>query len=194
MELKFGDVFLHVEELFSGYRTFHHRLWHRRRLQPTYMELLEYACLLSYWLSIDRSNLLTSRKTVDGLNYVGYQFFVVFMEGPIHKFQHLWSGNFLYDLWNKILKPRILNPRMCHFCSIQENHKPRKKAIYSIYLPSLRLFVLKVAIFCYFLEIPEQNKMSLWSKIMDGQMWRWIIECIACRVSIPVVFQLFVSA
>ena len=45
------------------------------------------------------------------LNFHEVPIFVVFVEGPIHKkFQYPRIGNFLYELWRKILWPRILNP------------------------------------------------------------------------------------
>ena len=39
-----------------------------------------------------------SSVPVDGLNFVGYQFFVVFVEGLIHEFQYPQNANFLYEL------------------------------------------------------------------------------------------------
>ena len=44
------------------------------------------------------------------LKFRGVPIFVVFVEGLIHIFQYPWNGNFLYELWTKILWPRILNP------------------------------------------------------------------------------------
>ena len=49
------------------------------------------------------------------LKFHGVTIFVVFVEGLIHKFQYSRNGNFLYELWKKILWPRILNPTNVSF-------------------------------------------------------------------------------
>ena len=55
------------------------------------------------------------------LKFHGVPIFVVFVEGHIHKFQYSRNANFLYELWKKILWPQSWTPRMCQFCSINEN-------------------------------------------------------------------------
>ena len=49
------------------------------------------------------------------LKFHGVPILVVFVEGPIHEFQYPRNGNFLYELWKKILYPRILNPTNVSF-------------------------------------------------------------------------------
>ena len=44
------------------------------------------------------------------LNFCGVQIFVAFLEGPIHEFQCQRNSDSYYELWRKILWPRILNP------------------------------------------------------------------------------------
>ena len=52
---------------------------------------------------------------------------VVFVEGLIHEFQYSWISDYLYELWRKILWPRILNHNKISFSrSIHENGYPRK--------------------------------------------------------------------
>ena len=53
------------------------------------------------------------------LNFRGVPIFMVFVEGPIHKFQY--PQNFQYELWRKILWLRILNPMNVSF-----SFNPRK--------------------------------------------------------------------
>ena len=62
--------------------------------------------------------------TVDGLIFVGYQFFaffMVFLVGPIHECQCPRINDFLYELWRKIRWPQILNPTNVSF-----SFNPRK--------------------------------------------------------------------
>ena len=49
------------------------------------------------------------------LGSLGSNFFVVFVKSQIHEFQYPWSGNFVYELWKKILWPRNLNPTNVSF-------------------------------------------------------------------------------
>ena len=44
------------------------------------------------------------------LNFHGVPIFVVFIEGPVQEFRYPRISNFQYELWRKILCPRILNP------------------------------------------------------------------------------------
>ena len=44
------------------------------------------------------------------LNFRGVPIFVVFVEGPVHEFKYPRNSDFLYELWRKILWPRISNP------------------------------------------------------------------------------------
>ena len=53
---------------------------------------------------------ITWAKYCGWLNFRGVPIFVVFVESPIHEFQYPRIGNFLHELWRKILWPRILNP------------------------------------------------------------------------------------
>ena len=47
------------------------------------------------------------------LKFRGVPIFVVFVEGAIHEFQYPQNGNFLHELWKKILWPRNFEPHKC---------------------------------------------------------------------------------
>ena len=49
------------------------------------------------------------------LKFRGVPIFMVFVEGPIYEFQYPRKSNFLYELWKKLLWPRMLNPSNVSF-------------------------------------------------------------------------------
>ena len=96
------------------------------------------------------------------LKFRGVPIFVVFMEGPIHEFKYPRNFNFLYELLNKILWPRILNPTNVLFL-----FNPRKLVPTKI-KPST-VYCLKIFIFTHGISyITNQNRES----IEGYSMWK----------------------
>ena len=58
----------------------------------------------------DNSDISTFAIYCEWVHFHGVPIFVVFMEGLIHNFQFSQNDNFLYDLWKKILSPRVFIP------------------------------------------------------------------------------------
>ena len=64
--------------------------------------------------------------TVDGLNFVGYQFSCFFAEGPSMKSRTHEMLIFCMNYKRKYYSQEFWTPWMCHFCSIHEKLVPRK--------------------------------------------------------------------
>ena len=67
------------------------------------------------------------------LKFRGLPIFMVFMEGPIQEFQYPQNDNFLYDLWKKMLWPRISNPTNVIFVQSMKIGTHENKVIHSIW-------------------------------------------------------------
>ena len=74
-------------------------------------------CCILFWIFslLGMSSSGSCNSYCGWLKFRGVPIFVVFVEGPIHEFQYPWNGNFLYELWKKILWPQILNPTNVSF-------------------------------------------------------------------------------
>ena len=68
------------------------------------------------------------------LKFRGVPIFVVFVEGPNHEFQYPRNGNFLYELWKKILWPQILNPTNVSFLFNPRKLVPTKIKPSTVYI------------------------------------------------------------
>ena len=86
---------------------------------------------------------------MDNANYCGWlkfrgvPIFLVFVEGSNHDFQYLRNGNFLYELWTKILWPQILNStNMSFLCRLRSmathrDHFVRRLSVRLSHFPEL---------------------------------------------------------
>ena len=68
------------------------------------------------------------------LIFRGVPIFVVFVEGPIHEFQYPWISDSLYELWRKILWPRIMNPTNVSFSVNPQKLVPTKLKPSTVFL------------------------------------------------------------
>ena len=68
------------------------------------------------------------------LKFHGVLIFVVFVGGSIHEFHYPWKGNFLYELWKKILWPQILNLTNVSFLFNPQKLVPTKIKPYIVIL------------------------------------------------------------
>ena len=128
----------------------------------------QFLLLMLLWWSYMKSVLI---YYCGWLNFRGVPIFVVFVEGPSHEFQNPRISDFLYELWRKILWPRILNPTNVSF-----SFNPRKLVPTKI-KPSTVL------------EMQEHNCIY-----GPGQNVYFIFVLLCCRNNIFVSFKLRIAS
>ena len=111
---------------------------YRKHCTGWFSDNFNFCCIICLYFGISNFKIypvyISSSKYCGWLKFRWVPIFVVFVEGPNHEFQYPRNGNFLYELWKKILWPRILNPTNVSFLFNPRKLVPTKIKPSTVYI------------------------------------------------------------